>query len=267
MDVLSQEILDTVIGIFGDDKKTLCSLALVCKAWLPRSRHHIFKKMYISPLTMGACLGLMRYASFPLCDLVRHLVFSEKEWQHVTAESIMDSADGFESFRSVVRLEVSFIADDFRRLKPSTWTSFSSAFPALTSLHLRTLEIPGDMLITFLENHPLLESLTFKDLALGAPLLPPIPGRPPAVQPIRYRRAPPLVVLPRSGTRNTFCERRSLPFRRRGLHWDDLSTGRRQGCLADHRLREFYRPCRSGDREAVFLWYNGFVHGWRRDDP
>ncbi|EMD34658.1 hypothetical protein CERSUDRAFT_86071 [Gelatoporia subvermispora B] len=47
--ILPLEIWDEIIDYFGEagDRLTLSSCALVCRAWLPRARSHLFRVIYV----------------------------------------------------------------------------------------------------------------------------------------------------------------------------------------------------------------------------
>ncbi|KAE9385179.1 hypothetical protein BT96DRAFT_841056 [Gymnopus androsaceus JB14] len=50
MSQLPQEILDLFIDHFADSPAELKALSLVAKSWLPRTRKHLFRRLYIAPL-------------------------------------------------------------------------------------------------------------------------------------------------------------------------------------------------------------------------
>ncbi|KAJ7122016.1 hypothetical protein C8R43DRAFT_933306 [Mycena crocata] len=73
---LPPEVVDMVIEGNHDDRDYLATCSLVCKDWLPCSRHHLFSEhvVFISPHDFtGAtesCLNLLRH---PLCTIAYHI--------------------------------------------------------------------------------------------------------------------------------------------------------------------------------------------------
>ncbi|KAE9397972.1 hypothetical protein BT96DRAFT_788354, partial [Gymnopus androsaceus JB14] len=49
MSQFPQEILDLFIDQFTDSPVDLKVLSLVAKSWLPRTRKHLFRRLYIAP--------------------------------------------------------------------------------------------------------------------------------------------------------------------------------------------------------------------------
>ncbi|KAJ6540259.1 hypothetical protein B0H10DRAFT_2138151 [Mycena sp. CBHHK59/15] len=47
MPKLPGEIIGSIIDCLSSDKSTLCAWSLVARHWLPRSRHHLFRRLYL----------------------------------------------------------------------------------------------------------------------------------------------------------------------------------------------------------------------------
>jgi hypothetical protein len=70
---LPPELVDIIIDLLHTDQKTLATCALVCKSWVPASRHHLFLEITLSPVYIEAYCIL----SSPVCTIaaaVQYLV-------------------------------------------------------------------------------------------------------------------------------------------------------------------------------------------------
>jgi len=56
---LPPELVDSIIDLCHDDKKTLGQCGLVCRAWLPRTRHNLFRSIHLYPSNVSAFLDIL----------------------------------------------------------------------------------------------------------------------------------------------------------------------------------------------------------------
>ncbi|KAJ7449438.1 hypothetical protein B0H11DRAFT_2289488 [Mycena galericulata] len=73
-----QELVDKVVDYSADldlsingESTAICGL--VCKAWLPRSRYHLFYTVNITAKSLGSFVDLIDKSSVPLLSYIRHL--------------------------------------------------------------------------------------------------------------------------------------------------------------------------------------------------
>ncbi|KAK7044243.1 hypothetical protein VNI00_007965 [Paramarasmius palmivorus] len=74
--LIPQEITDYIIDHFHDDPPTLAICALVCRAWYPASRHHLFAVVNISPRSIATFSDLLLQAPsgwFSIVPILREL--------------------------------------------------------------------------------------------------------------------------------------------------------------------------------------------------
>ncbi|OCH88390.1 hypothetical protein OBBRIDRAFT_90751 [Obba rivulosa] len=78
---LPLELWDDVIDYFGEpvDRPTLLSCALVCRAWLPRSRRHLFRTVYVRTSRQLRRLSRALDKSQDICPLVREFTVCPDE--------------------------------------------------------------------------------------------------------------------------------------------------------------------------------------------
>jgi hypothetical protein len=68
---IPQEIVDQFIDHLYDDRRALKTCALLCRAWVPSSRYHLFSSLRISPLSYGPSFRhLIGHLDHPLCTFV-----------------------------------------------------------------------------------------------------------------------------------------------------------------------------------------------------
>lgn len=76
---LPPEISDHIIDQASSDKRTMTVCTLVCRAWFPRSRHHLFMDVCVAVSTVDQCLLLLSCLDGgPICgckfsSYIRHL--------------------------------------------------------------------------------------------------------------------------------------------------------------------------------------------------
>lgn len=67
-----QELTDKVVD-HSTDNKALKTCGLVCKAWLPRSRYHLFSRVILTAQNLTSFVDLIDSSSLPLLPFVRYL--------------------------------------------------------------------------------------------------------------------------------------------------------------------------------------------------
>ena len=67
---LPAELSDAIIDHLHNDKASLAACALVCKGWVPASRHHLFRSVVIDPLHVAAFISLVQS---PLSTIPGHI--------------------------------------------------------------------------------------------------------------------------------------------------------------------------------------------------
>lgn len=67
---LPQELVDIIIDHLHDDRHALAASALVCRAWVPPSRHHLFEILPVSSLNLQALLEIL---GNPNCTFLFHV--------------------------------------------------------------------------------------------------------------------------------------------------------------------------------------------------
>ncbi|KAF9555927.1 hypothetical protein CPC08DRAFT_642177, partial [Agrocybe pediades] len=61
---LPQELVDLIVDQLRDNPSVLATCSLISWAWVPRSRHHLFRCLKISILESHICYDLLTH---PLC--------------------------------------------------------------------------------------------------------------------------------------------------------------------------------------------------------
>ena len=56
---LPAELTDYILDCLEGDRRALFSCALVCRAWLPRARHHAFRTLHLTPDNVDGFLALL----------------------------------------------------------------------------------------------------------------------------------------------------------------------------------------------------------------
>ena len=60
MPTLPNEVQDRILDFLHDDKPTLEACALVCRAWVPTSRFHLFRQIQLYPDTADTAMAIFR---------------------------------------------------------------------------------------------------------------------------------------------------------------------------------------------------------------
>jgi hypothetical protein len=71
---LPPELIDAIINLLCDDGGTLRTCALVCRSWIPASRHHLFSQIRITPMDSVDALNILLSTWCTINSAVEHLV-------------------------------------------------------------------------------------------------------------------------------------------------------------------------------------------------
>ncbi|KAK7692332.1 hypothetical protein QCA50_003957 [Cerrena zonata] len=128
IDILPPEIMDEVIGHCVDDVHSLRSCSIVCKAWLPASRYHLFQNhaMRLTSRTSDEILESFECAAPSLTGYVRCI--------HATCRIFLQLSQ-LTVFPSLEALHL-------RNLEPSTYMPIMSCLIS-SYPHLKRLQIEG----------------------------------------------------------------------------------------------------------------------------
>jgi hypothetical protein len=74
---LPPELIDAIIEQLHDDRAALATCALVCRSWVPASRHHLFSDVTIWPATLSNTFTLLSSPSCTIPSAVEHLTLSQ----------------------------------------------------------------------------------------------------------------------------------------------------------------------------------------------
>ncbi|KAJ7472316.1 hypothetical protein B0H11DRAFT_2195955 [Mycena galericulata] len=135
---MPQEIIDMVIdnvahspGEPRENKSTLATCALVCKSWVPRTRHHLFKHITLNK-SIATFVPLLRS---PYCTFTRSVrdIYAFRTFQHAPSEHHFDEIG--KHLRRLVNLQ-SLMLDGMVNACNQRWNGFMCGFPNVTTLSL-----------------------------------------------------------------------------------------------------------------------------------
>lgn len=143
---LPQELIELIIDFAHDDPRTLRSCALVCRAWLPSSRYHLFSSIIVrlrktSEITQIKN-DLLRFDTGPselsILNYARRLVFTI--FLDVAGEFMATEISLIHCLPCLPDLQTLAInrATDLRTIYIDL-TGISSIYPNITALHLSDL--------------------------------------------------------------------------------------------------------------------------------
>ena len=156
---LPQELVETVIDCFASDRQMLAVCSLVAKAWLARSRHHLFNEVALNKERAGKWHFAIRPGPGGVSSLVRTLKLRQGFGHKWLGTKFLDAlSDHLSSFRNVENLSVTWF--DLSDFEPGSLTHhFAHYGSSLRSLHLSFLTANYSALISFLHLFPNLEDL------------------------------------------------------------------------------------------------------------
>ncbi|KIM42336.1 hypothetical protein M413DRAFT_409612 [Hebeloma cylindrosporum] len=163
---LAPEIFDMILDNFHQSKQDLSTCSVVCKAWLPVCRYHLFAAVSYHA-EFAHLLASSTHASLTISPYIRTITLKGPLAQHKENNLLIDS---ILSLPSVTSLQIERIVWIRVCMKlPSSFTlalSGSSATLALLSLNLRQVNFPScSALADFLGLFTSLQNLTLENVS------------------------------------------------------------------------------------------------------
>ncbi|KAF8201139.1 hypothetical protein K438DRAFT_1821452 [Mycena galopus ATCC 62051] len=124
-------VIDALGSVSGESRKIPSACSLVCRRWVPRSRHHLFQKCRLYPSNVLAFGQLLNSPECTLLSRVRWIYVSRNFT--VPTDRLFDSvADSVRRMTRVKILELSGIIDT--RAATSFEYSFIATFEGIEEL-------------------------------------------------------------------------------------------------------------------------------------
>jgi hypothetical protein len=79
---LPTELTDTIIDFLHDDEDNLANCSLVCKAWVPATRYHIFENLLLDPWNIESFVDLINHPSNTVAPFIHQLVIDLNKSQY-----------------------------------------------------------------------------------------------------------------------------------------------------------------------------------------
>ncbi|KIM86665.1 hypothetical protein PILCRDRAFT_815901 [Piloderma croceum F 1598] len=157
---IPSELADTIIDCLHDDSRALASCSVVCRAWLPRSRFHLFEHILLEP----SRLQLFDLLDSPLSTIapyVRCLHLEEGRGRYSYEPEWLNKAlPRLAVFTAVESLEVDLARFDL--LETETTRGLVSNFRMLRNLHFWHVKFRTfSQLVDVLGECPHLEHISF----------------------------------------------------------------------------------------------------------
>jgi hypothetical protein len=155
----------------------MCSL--VSKTWLPRSRHRLFRSLYLTPNSKGNPSRFLELLDSPLGTIapyVHHLWLGGYKYKKTTGRLLNKTLRRLTVLTAVEFLSISLI--QFERLDDVAITKFFSSFSGLKALQLNECSfLSSHQLSIVLSATERLERLGFYHVRLGSKSLGAFPAR------------------------------------------------------------------------------------------
>ena len=151
--VIPQEILDLIIDHLHDERTTLNVCCLVSKAWLPRTRKHIFIEVKFLPFGRHIPQWKRSFPDPATSPAHNIRTLSIRNPKLITTEN----ADTLLTFCGVTHLNVDTDLREDRLVSLALFHGFS---PVVRSLHLTTTLLRNSEIFDLICSFPLLEDLT-----------------------------------------------------------------------------------------------------------
>jgi len=179
---LPPEITDRIIDFLCSDKTALSACSLVCKSWLPASRHYLFERLTLSPAGDVERFQepLDRSVISTIAPYVRHfniLENSRRQWVNSAAPPFK-LAD-FKDVKSLLLSNMHYDSDPQETLR-----ALGASFPGLTLLRLDTVVFDHfNRVLEFICMFPMLEEVHLENVRVkvsdeNAPTFEPPPDNP-----------------------------------------------------------------------------------------
>ena len=156
---LPQELVEDIINCFSDDRQMLTTCSLVAKAWLLRSRRHLFNEITLNRDRATRWRSIIRPGPGGVSCLVCTLTLKQMPGSRWLSTKDLDAiSDHFSSFQRVENLSVMWLClADFE--PGSLARHFVHFGRSLRSLRLSFLSADYSALMTFLPLFPNLRDL------------------------------------------------------------------------------------------------------------
>lgn len=158
------ELIDNIMDHLHDDKHTLTRSSLVCRAWLPSTRYHLFRSVFLQSHTAGRFLALVDSPHCTILNFVRNLRIDEGAGRFVYDSKWVNNAiPVLARLFAVESLEIWHWS--WENLGANEKAIFLSGFKQvkaldLSNVHLKTFEQALELLSAF----PALEKLSLESV-------------------------------------------------------------------------------------------------------
>lgn len=160
---LPQELVELVIDSAQDDRHTLATCGLVCTAWLPRSRRHLFRRIQLLPSDVDAFLQLFEPQSSAgtICCYTAQFDLDNQHWTEMALwQKIFSHC---RRFNAVKILHLKLIRWDHLNI-----LTMRSIFPNLSHLDLHFIAVDSvSDLLELLLALPALENLSLSNMYIN----------------------------------------------------------------------------------------------------
>lgn len=178
---LAPELIDLIIDFLHDNKGALCNCALVCRAWVPRSRYHSFSVISLHP--GHRCERFIEMLDSP---------FSTSQWWQThtlnIAQNVYSGIYGEPwNLSNLFQRLMCWLSSDGNKTIPSTFPSLTklvidwvdwrtlisdatSSISFLTLTYLRLWNVPfiqSHDFLSFVQSFTVLETLDLEDVRVG----------------------------------------------------------------------------------------------------
>ena len=153
---LPAELLDHVVDLLHDAEHTLRNCCLVSKAWIPRTRKHLF-----ATITFDTEKDLQPWKEAfadPSTSPARFTKTLVVGCSHIVTDTYAEPGGWITGFSSVVHLEV--VSRAFSANSTVSFIPFHGFSPVIKSLRVDIALLPPLQMLNFILSSPLLEDLT-----------------------------------------------------------------------------------------------------------
>jgi hypothetical protein len=162
---LPPELLDTVMDNLQSDTTSLIACSLVCKAWLPSARRHIFATMQLSHPERHFCQFLKSCSRSAIIPFIRHLDIVGK---YMYTQNLNECLPQLVEFTEVNSLTLSYIR--WYILDAQTKVAFFSNFATIVRLSLSQIDFKSFWeFAQFVCAFPCMETLVVESALWGEP--------------------------------------------------------------------------------------------------
>ena len=163
---MAPEVFDMILDNFHQSKQDLSTCSVVCKAWLPVCRYHLFAVVKYHA-EFAYLLASSTHASLTISPYIRTITLKGPLPQHQENNLLIDS---ILSLPRVTSLQIEKIGWDSVCVKPPSYFTLGLWGPstprALLSLNLRQVNLPSfSELADFLGLFTSLQNLTLEDVS------------------------------------------------------------------------------------------------------